>query len=63
MQIDKDSVDYLSEARAMRVRYIRGLLSSGWDAVLGFFRSAGSFLKRVKDEKTCASSARTLQIR
>jgi hypothetical protein len=47
MQIDKRSMNYVSETRAMRARYIRGLLSSGWDAVLGFFESAGQFLKRM----------------
>jgi hypothetical protein len=47
MQINKRSVDYVREVRAMRARYIGGLLSSGWDVVLGFFGSADQFLKRM----------------
>jgi hypothetical protein len=41
MRIDKYSEDFLSEARALRVQYIRGLLICGWNALSGFFRSAG----------------------
>jgi hypothetical protein len=40
MQIGKHSEDFLSEARALRVQYIRGLLIGVRNAVLGFFRSA-----------------------
>jgi hypothetical protein len=47
MQINKRSMNYVSEVRAMRARYIRGLLISGWNAVPGFFGSAGQFLKQM----------------
>lgn len=57
MQIDKHFEDYSSEARAMRAQYIGGLLDSGWNAVVGFFRSAGEFLMRGKIEQTRDSSA------
>ncbi len=57
MQIDKHFEDYSSEARAMRAQYIGGLLDSGWNAVVGFFRSAGEFLMRGKIERTRDSSA------
>jgi hypothetical protein len=44
MQIDKYSEDFLSEARALRVQYIRSLLICGWNSLLGFFRAAGQVL-------------------
>lgn len=47
MRIDKNSVDYKSEVRAMRARYIGGLLNSGWNAVFSVFRSAVQLLKRT----------------
>jgi hypothetical protein len=45
------------EAGAMRVRYLRGLLIGGWNAVLAFFRSASRFLTRENIEHTRDSSA------
>lgn len=47
MRIDKTSVGYMSEARAMRARYIHGLLNNGWNAVFSAFRSAVHLLKRT----------------
>jgi hypothetical protein len=47
MRIDKNSVDNQREDRAMRARYIGDLLSSGWNAVFGVFRSAAQLLKRT----------------
>lgn len=47
MRIDKNPVGYTNEARAMRARYIHGLLNSGWNAVFGVFRSAVQSLKRT----------------
>jgi hypothetical protein len=44
MQIESN--DFLSDARAMRVQYIRGLLSHGWNAVLDLFQAAGQFPMR-----------------
>jgi hypothetical protein len=41
MLLGSNTEDILSEARALRVRYIRGLLIGVRNAVLGFFRSAG----------------------
>ena len=41
MLIGSHTEDILSEARALRVQYIRGLLIGVRDAVLGFFRSGG----------------------
>ena len=46
MQIEKNFVDYMSDARALRARYLRVLMIAGWDAMLGFVRSAGRALRR-----------------
>ena len=47
MRFDKNYVDYKSEARAMRARYIGSLLKSGWNAVFSVFRSAIQLLRRT----------------
>ena len=47
MRFEKNYVDYKSEARAMRARYIGGLLKSGWNVVFSVFRSAVQLLRRT----------------
>jgi hypothetical protein len=46
MQIEKNFVDYMSDARALRTKYMRGLMIAWWAAMLGFVRSAGRALRR-----------------
>jgi hypothetical protein len=46
MQMDDNSVNFMSEARAARMRYLCGLLNSAWDAAVGACRTAIEWLKR-----------------
>jgi hypothetical protein len=46
MQSDKQIAGYLTEARALRIRYFAGLLRRGWNAVFCFIRAAGPILTR-----------------
>lgn len=52
MQIENNSVDNFSDARALRAQYLRGLALAGWNAMLGFLKSAGRALKRGNIEST-----------
>jgi len=46
MKIDQDFVSLMHEARAMRRRYIGGLLRSAWNAAFDFIRFSGHVLTR-----------------
>ena len=46
MKIDQEFASLMREARAMRLRYIGGLLCSAWSAGFGFIRFGGHVLTR-----------------
>jgi len=41
LRTDKHYVNYVSEIRDMRSRYIAGLLKRGWNTMLGFIGGRG----------------------
>jgi hypothetical protein len=57
VKIDEDSLGYFRDARAMRARYIVGLLNGWSNAVLGLLRSVAQILGRGRMERGRDSSS------